>query len=416
MPSTNATVAAALMMHRKRSVEMAAVAAMLTMLYVALAFGLYTTLTARAPGANDLFSRWMGARALFLYAQNPYSDAVTRDIQLGMYGRLARPDQDQVAFAYPLYAAYLAAPLVGLPYSAAEAIWMALLIFCVVGGAIALAVVNRIPLTMPVVLGLASGALAFYPSVRGIFLGQYALVSFALVAACALALAAERPTLAGILLALASVKPQPVIFLTPVILFWAWRNGARRAVWSALATFGVLLGSSFLLVPSWLGDFVRGLGRYAQYAPVGPPLATLFQLLLPETAARGAFVGTAGFLLGWLAWRVWQARARPWLEFQPTLGYAALVTTLIAGRIGTPDQVLLMLWWLARFGALRQTRMRLWILLAAAVLILLPWFAFLMLLDGNKEAIAVTTILPVGTLAVELARAARGLAKRRAWA
>src|SRR5262245_57526620 len=76
---------------------------LVVILYVALAFGIYNGLTRQQLGANDFYSRWIGARALVLRGQNPYAAEVTQEIQIGMYGQLARPDQDQVAFAYPLY-------------------------------------------------------------------------------------------------------------------------------------------------------------------------------------------------------------------------------------------------------------------------------------------------------------------------
>jgi hypothetical protein len=383
-------------------------------LYGALAFGIYAGLTQRASGANDFYSRWMGARALLLREQNPYTDAVTREIQMGMYGRLARPDEDQVAFAYPLYAAYLAAPLVALPYAAAQALWMALLVCGVAGGAWALAVVNRMALSPWVLAFILVGALFFYPSVRGIFLGQYALVSFGCVAFAMLALGREQDVAAGILLAIASVKPQPIIFLLPAILLWAWRNGRRRVVTSALVMLAILVLSALVWVPTWFADFLNALRAYAQYARVGPPLETFFKLFLPDSAASIAFWVAAAFLFVAMLGLVWFNRKRGWFEFQPVLGFVALGTTLIAGRIGTPDQVLLLiLWmtWLAQWGA-QNKRVR--VALGAMFLLLAPWWSFLQTLQGNREAIVVTTILPLTSLGVYLVMRVNALRARSA--
>ncbi len=364
-------------------------------LYAALAFGIYNGLTRHALGANDFYSRWMGARALFLRGENPYSENVTREIQMGMYGQLARVDQDQVAFAYPLYAAYVAAPLVIFPYAVAQALWMALLVMGVVAGALALAFVNRLALSPITLAAILLGALFFYPSVRGIFLGQYALFSFTLVALASFAIATEHATTAGILLALASVKPQPVIFLLPLILFWAWCNGKRRVVWGALLILALLLGSSFLLVPSWFGDFLNGLQNYAQYAPVGPPLETFFKLFAPNSFATSLFFIASGLLIvGMLAF-VWKHRAQNWFAFQTSLGFAALVTTLLAGRIGTPDQVLLLIPLFAWLGQAQSQTRRVLLIFVALGMLTAPWLVFLNLLEGDKEAIVVTTVLPL---------------------
>ena len=69
----------------------------------------------------DLYPRWLGARELLLHQRNPYSPEITREIQIGYYGRpldLHRPDdpQDQMAFAYPLYVIFLLAPTITFPF------------------------------------------------------------------------------------------------------------------------------------------------------------------------------------------------------------------------------------------------------------------------------------------------------------
>ena len=385
----------------KRSTWLAA-GILLLVLYAALAFGIYNTFTQHTLGANDFYSRWMGARALFLQNQNPYSDAVTREIQLGMYGRLARTDEDQVAFAYPLHAAYLAAPLVTLPYGVAQALWMALLVFCVVGGALALAVVNRIVLSPFALAAIVLSVLLFYPSVRGIFLGQYALVSFACVALAGLAIATGHNTTAGILLAISTAKPQPVVFLFPVILFWAWHNARRRVVWSALLALAILLGVSFVWVPSWLTDFLNALRAYSEYARVGPPLQTFFQLWLPRQIADALFFAASAALVAGMCVSVWRNRALGWSEFQPALGFVALVTTLMAGRIGSPDQVLLLILWMAWLAVWCAQRRRLLVAVCVLVLLFVPWYVFLSQLQGDREALVVTTLLPIATLGVFL--------------
>ncbi len=54
---------------------------------------------------SDFYPRWLGARELLLHHRNPYSPEVTRDIQIGYYGRPLDPSRpgdpkDQMAFAY----------------------------------------------------------------------------------------------------------------------------------------------------------------------------------------------------------------------------------------------------------------------------------------------------------------------------
>ena len=70
---------------------------------------------------SDLYPRWLGSRELLLHHRNPYSREVTREIQVGYYGReldASRPEDpiDQQGFAYPVYVAFLLAPSVGFPF------------------------------------------------------------------------------------------------------------------------------------------------------------------------------------------------------------------------------------------------------------------------------------------------------------
>lgn len=74
------------------------------------------------PGINranlfDLYPRWLGTRELVLHGRNPYSLEVTREIQLGYYGRIVEPGGDEQRFTYPLYIVFFLAPTVTLPFS-----------------------------------------------------------------------------------------------------------------------------------------------------------------------------------------------------------------------------------------------------------------------------------------------------------
>src|SRR5437868_6163349 len=75
---------------------------------------------------SDLYPRWVGARDLLLSHQDPYSDEVTREIQLGYYGKVldpTRPDdpKDEQRFAYPVYVVFLLAPTVRMPFTTVRA-------------------------------------------------------------------------------------------------------------------------------------------------------------------------------------------------------------------------------------------------------------------------------------------------------
>lgn len=385
----------------RRASRFAFATLLIAALYLILASGIYLGLTRQMQGANDFYSRWVGARALLLNNQNPYSDEVTREIQMGMYGRLASANEDQVAFAYPLFAAFPIAPLVGMPYDLAQALWMALLILAAVAASLLLVRLCRFAHVESATLAAVMlGVLVFYPTVRGVFNGQLTLLSFLFIAAALLAIDARADAAGGMLLALATIKPQPVVLLAPLALVWALRQRRLRIVSGAFVAWAVMVVVGLAFVPTWPVDFIQGLLRYAQYEPIGPPVQILGNLLFSGSAALVFTIGVSVCLLAWLAWRAAASIDRSWSDLQPTIGLAAIVTTLIGGRMGTPDQVLLLVPWLAWFGTLRRRRELVPAALGGLALIAVPWIAVLATLHGNAENPAVALVLPFVSLAV----------------
>src|SRR5580698_655731 len=75
---------------------------------------------------SDLYPRWLGARELLLHHRDPYTRDLTREIQMGYYGRVLDPARtedptDKQAFAYPVYVVFLLAPTVTLPFAVVQA-------------------------------------------------------------------------------------------------------------------------------------------------------------------------------------------------------------------------------------------------------------------------------------------------------
>ncbi len=396
--------------------EITIIGALTVILFFALAYGIYSSITSRALGANDFFSRWEGARALFLRGENPYSDATTSAIQMGMSGRLARPDEDQVAFAYPLYSAFIAAPLISLPYAQAQAGWMAFLILAVAGGTIALlkssddfhAVAQLAVKAQSAAARLQNAlllllALLFYPTVRAIFNGQYAIPSFFFITLAMALIAAQHDAAAGIFLALATIKPQTALFLVPAMLVWSARNQRWQIVIAASLGLGALILVSLALVPTWVFDFVRGLRHYADYEPIGPPLEIVIGYLVSDVSWRSGLIMLGVLaLVGWAAWRVSRTMDGVWESFLPTLGLIAILTTIWAGRIGSSDQVLLLIPGIAWLSEWITQKKIAWAVIAALVILILPWVVFFATLRGNAENIAVSLVLPFLSLAVFL--------------
>jgi hypothetical protein len=232
---------------------------------------------------SDLYPRWLGARELLRQGRNPYSEQVTREIQTGYYGRPldpARPEdpKDQQGFTYPVYVVFLLAPTVSLPFPQVQAGFRWFLMFLAPASVFLWLRFLRWKLSFGWITVLCVLILGWLPMVQGIKLQQLTLLVAGLLAGSIACLAAGWLSLAGGLLALATIKPQLAWPLVLWLLAWAvsdWRQRKRFVLAFTIATL-LLIGGAELILPGWLRMFVSAIGRYHQYTHNQSVLLLLF--------------------------------------------------------------------------------------------------------------------------------------------
>lgn len=329
---------------------------------------------------SDLYPRWLGARELLLHGRDPYSPEVTREIQTGYYGRPldpARPGdpRDEQAFAYPAYVALLLAAVIRLPFPAVQAgfrwLLVVLTILSVLHWMRALGCrFSRAAVMIFVILTLGS-----FPALQGIRLQQLSVLVAALIAASIAALSAGGLVLSGVLLALASIKPQLVLPLALWLLLWACADWRRRQRWAwGFAATMLLLGlGAQVILPGWIGKFYAAVASYRRYAGGH----SLLDVLVSPTGG----MALSAFLLLLLAMRCWGLRNQP----ARTPGFAlatclVLAVTLAVIPMFAPYNQLLLL---PGVMLLVQSSRGLWqrgavmrgILCLSAGLVFWPWLA-----------------------------------------
>jgi len=222
---------------------------------------------------SDLYPRWLGSRELLLNHRNPYSPEITREIQVAYYGRAldaSRPGdpRDQQGFAYPVYVAFLLAPSVGLPFERVTIVFFWLLVIVT---AVSVPLWFRTiewrpqPLELLTVVVLTLGS---FPAMQGLKLQQLTLVVAALISGAMALLVRGNLFAAGVMLAVASIKPQLVVPVTACLLLWAvsdWRQ-RKRFVWGFGITMALLFAGSEVLLRGWFGNFLSAMRDYRSYA------------------------------------------------------------------------------------------------------------------------------------------------------
>ncbi|MGA7606392.1 MAG: glycosyltransferase family 87 protein [Anaerolineales bacterium] len=281
----------------------------------------------KEPGGDDSVPRWLGAQAWLYKGISPYSDIVSQQSQTVISGRLAQGNQDKQLFVYPFYVIIFYLPVIWLPFNVARAIWMVLLELCTAGIVFFSAkTYNWSP--PPWLLGVSIVLTVFmYNSVRTIILWQMAGVVAFLITFALWALKSNRDVLAGISLALATVKPQMVFLILPLlVIMWSIRK-RTRFVLSVVISLALLAGFSFLAQPTWLADMLAQMKVYPSYSVI-PALLYIFTGFFPASIKTVLQWALLAVFIIWLLWE-WT----PVLLHHREADYAIVLTLLITNII-----------------------------------------------------------------------------------
>jgi hypothetical protein len=296
---------------------------------------------------SDLYPRWLGARELLLHHRDPYSPEVTREIQIGYWGRPldpARPSdpKDQAGFAYPVYVVFLLAPTIAFPFAAVQTGFRWFLI---------LLTATTVPLWLralrwqPAVITTAIlivFTLGSFQAVQGIKVQQLGLLIGGLIAGSAVLLSQPRPAcagFAGVLLAFATIKPQLVLLLVAWLLLWAFSDWRRRRnfLWGFVSSMAILLAAAQYVLPGWVWRFFNAIIAYRQYNDGAE--SVLDVLLTPHWGRPlDALAVLALVVLGWKFRRASTDSS----AFNLMLALILTVTVMIVPKAAPYNQVLLL--------------------------------------------------------------------------
>jgi hypothetical protein len=293
---------------------------------------------------SDLYPRWLGARELLLHRRDPYSAEVTREIQSGYYGRpldpaLPHDPKDEQRFAYPAYVVFLLAPTILLPFAVVQEGFFWLLVGLTIASVLLWLRTLRWKVSLETTVVVAVLALGSFPLLQGIKLQQLSLLVAGLIAISTMLLAEGYLFLAGVLLALATIKPQLTLPVSAWLLLWSLSDWKRRHnfLWGFVASMTVLTLGAEILLPGWVGRFREAIVAYRRYNPGAESVLDI--LINPRAGTWLAIVIVAA--LAMLAWRNRHAVAGSWKHNQMTVVILA-ATVVIIPKAAPYNQVLLL--------------------------------------------------------------------------
>ena len=320
--------------------------------------------TVQDDGLSPFLTAWAGTRAFLIKGWSPYSEQTTLEIQNLAYGRPAtastagRPGEPSGQFLYPMYSVLIFSPFAVISdFATARAIWMTVMELALLGLVWASISLSRwqIPAWMAVILLLFS--FLWYPGVRTILSGDVAILCAFFLALAYMAIRSNHDSLAGILLAFASIEPRLVILPALFIMIWAASQRRWVLVWSPLLTLGLLVAGTSLFIPDWSWQNLQQLAGHLKATFRVTPGAVI-TYWLPGVGYQLGW-GFTILMVGFLLWEWRQAAGKDIRWFLWTVYLTQVATQLVGIDISLgnyisllPAVVLVLATWDERWGGI----------------------------------------------------------------
>lgn len=336
-----------------------------------LTLGIHQAFLNNTPGM-DFHIYWVAGRAI-QQDISPYGEEVALESQVGVLRRPALPNEDQMGFAYPIYALLPVFPTLTMTFDWAQAAWLSfnLILFVVT----LLATFRQ---TFPIALSLS---LTFFPMSFALILGNMNIpVTLILILSIGLLFIQQQrgrlmQILLGVLLAWATIKPQFSIFFLALIGLYALHQKMRPLIASFLTSLFVFLAISTLIWPRWPVEWLQRMTHYTGYINSNPILLNLARSALPASSANIITLFLAGLALVvtvFITLRWWRGR----YPLGRLLAWIGLISYLSMPISVSYEQIrfyIPLLFWLA----LPQPRKAAWWIFGP-LLIILSWLATLL--------------------------------------
>ncbi len=341
------------------------------------------------PGGNDFLVQYVGTRSLIIDNLSPYSDEVAVRIQTAAYGHPDQGIEHELRVAYPLYSVFLFAPFAVISdYGIARAAWMTVLEIALVAMAfLSIKLVGWKP-SLSIQGWILLFSLIWYHAVRGIINGNAVILIGLLLTGAFLYIKSEQDELAGILLAVTTIKPHLVLLIIPFILIWS----IYQKRWKVLAWFfglmGVLISLGLLIIPNWIYQNIWEILKYPGFNPAGTLVAALAKWLPSlENELKWGMPIILGFVL---IRESWKARKGKFPHFLWTSSLIIMISQWIGIQTGPGNFILLFPVFMLVLSTLvsRWEEQGTWISTGfLAVLFIVPWITFVITIQRTYQPV-----------------------------
>lgn len=277
----------------------------------------------------DFIQFWTAA-TLLRSGQSPYDADLQASIQGGLGWDKAKAGHERYDFLpyfYPPWLGLACVPLLPLGYEAARLVWFVLLgDFLLLTGFLLKDSIAGVPRMVPLLL-----IPLFELSVLAAIMGQLSPLVLFLLAAIWRLLDGRRDVAAGLVLGLATFKPQLTALVVLGTLLWA----ARRGRWGVVMGFGAALAAlclvGTLFLPSWPIEMVMATRVTPLPTEYFPSMGATWYTVLKSAGVNGwpLWVGYLGVALPWVI-VVLRSSLNPSQRWEDLLSLGLIATFFVA--------------------------------------------------------------------------------------
>jgi hypothetical protein len=238
---------------------------------------------------SDLLPRWAGTR-LALAGGDPYNYPVLSAMQAA-YHVTPQP------FLYPAQVVVWLLPLALLGLLTAQIVFLAVATPLFAWSLWAAMQTLGLPASRQLRVWVLMLGCVWWPVMWALRLQQFTLVVAALIFIAWGLLARGRQVVPGVLLALATIKPQLLLPLLAWLLVWGILRRRWMLMGSFAATLAILLAATEKMVPGWVPHWLAAVHNYSDARHTAPPLMMMFGHWVGMVLTAGLVLAAAVALL-----------------------------------------------------------------------------------------------------------------------
>jgi hypothetical protein len=294
------------------------------------------------PGGSDFIFGWVAARSFLKEGLTPYSEEVQISIQEMFYGSQPNVEEGEFIFVYPFYtmSVFLPFSLIN-DFNLARALWMTAQEISILLIAILSIKLTGRRFSTVVLVALLLFSIFWYHGMRAIINGNIVVLASLFIVISLIFIKSEHDFAAGVLIALATIKPNMAVLFVVFVSIWGLFHHRWRLISGIFVGMLALIFGSMFFVPDWIFQNITQIKAFSNFWSIGSP-GEYISYMLPGLGnlLRWGMTIVLGILL-LIEWRASLGKDFRW--FLWTVCITLVISQLIGIQTDPGNYILLLL-------------------------------------------------------------------------